>query len=50
MESERRWSTSSGGRWYVAVLTALAALATVWGISEQAATKPKPAILVATER
>jgi len=50
MEIERRRSTSSGGRWYVAVFTALAAVTLIWGISEQAGTKPKPAILVATER
>jgi len=26
---------SSGGRWYVSVLTALAAVAMIWGMAEQ---------------
>ena len=39
----------SGGRWYVPILTAFAAVAMIWGISEQAELRTKPPILVATE-
>ena len=40
---------SDGTRWYVSLLTALAAVAIIWGISEQTRTA-KPAISVALER
>lgn len=40
----------NGSRWYVSVLTALAAVAMIWIISEQAGSKAKPLLLVATER
>jgi hypothetical protein len=38
------------GRWYVSVLTTLAAVAMIWIISEKAGSRAKPPILVATER
>ena len=41
---------NSGGRWYVSVLTALAAVAMIWGISEQTSSSTKQTILIATER
>jgi hypothetical protein len=45
-----RSNSSGGGRWYVPMLTAIAAVATIWGISEQAGSGAKPETLVATER
>ena len=41
---------SNGGRWYVVVLTAIAAVAMIWGISEQANSSARHAVLIATER
>jgi hypothetical protein len=41
---------SSGGRWYVSVLTALAAVAMIWGMAEQTSSSPRRTILIATER
>ena len=40
---------SSGSRWYVSVLTALAAVAMIWIISEAAGSRAKPPVLVTTE-
>ena len=40
----------SGGRWYVSVLTVLAAVAMIWIISEEAGSRAKPPVLIATER
>jgi hypothetical protein len=37
------------GRWYVLVLTAFAAVSMIWIISEEAGSRAKPPILVATE-
>jgi hypothetical protein len=41
---------SGGGRWYVSILTVLAAVAIVWGISEQSSSNAKQSTLTATER
>src|SRR4051812_16271053 len=41
---------SSGSRWYVSVLTAFAAVAMIWIISEAAGSRAKPPVLVTTER
>jgi|LNAP01.1.fsa_nt_gb hypothetical protein len=40
----------NGSRWYVLVLTALAAVAVIWTISEQAGSRAKPLLLIASER
>ena len=40
---------SSGSRWYVSVLTAFAAVAMIWIISEAAGSRAKPPVLVTTE-
>jgi hypothetical protein len=41
---------SNGGRWYVVVLTAFAAVAMIWGISEQVGASARHTVLIATER
>jgi len=40
---------SSGSRWYVSVLTAFAAVAMIWIISEAAGSRANPPVLVTTE-
>jgi hypothetical protein len=37
-------------RWYIPVLAVLAAVAVIWGISEQTTTRGKPAEFVAADR
>ena len=39
-----------GGRWYVTVVTGLAAVALIWAISEAPSLKAKPYLEIATER
>ena len=41
---------SSGGRWYVVVLTAFAAVAMIWGIAEKNSSNARHPGLIATER
>ena len=42
--------SSQTGRWYVLVLTVVAAVAMIWIISEDAGSRAEPPALVATER
>ena len=56
--AEERWGmnetqygpSSQTGRWYVLVLTVVAAVAMIWIISEEAGSRAEPPALVATER
>jgi hypothetical protein len=43
-------ASSQTGRWYVLVLTVVAAVAMIWILSEEAGSRAEPPALVATER
>ena len=50
MRPNRRPTERSRARWYVPLLTGLAALVTIWAIAEQSSLKGSPNMAIASER
>ena len=50
MRSNQRSPDRSRGRWYVPVVTGLAAVVAIWAIAEDSRLKAKPDMVIAAER